>query len=126
MLILLQQITWETSLIEALGKIIFEGIPFSIGVALFRSILNGEGFNPSPDKSVGNRNKKPSHSICNHTLLVSLVASVLMLWFFHQLSWGDSWYLENSRLYFFIMLLFFFLVAIAIMERTLALVKKQD
>jgi putative integral membrane protein (TIGR02587 family) len=172
MLILLQQITWETSLIEALGKTIFEGVPFSIGVALSRSILSGDRFKPSPDKSVGQRHKTPSQSICQHTLadlsatligavfvafaiaptdevpmlaaaasppwllaimatsliisyaivfaagftnqkaryqqqgifqrpsgetifsyLVSLLASVLMLWFFHQLSWGDPWYL---------------------------------
>jgi putative integral membrane protein (TIGR02587 family) len=172
MLILLQEITWETPLIEALGKIIFEGVPFSFGVALSRSILSGDRFKPSSAKPVAQRQKRPSSKIFNHTLadlsatligavfvafaiaptdevpmlaaaasppwllaimvtslivsyaivfaagftnqqaryqqqgifqrpsgetvfsyLVSLVASVLMLWFFHQLSWGDPWYL---------------------------------
>lgn len=41
-LVLLREITWETSLRGALGKLIFEGMPFSIGVALARSLLTGE------------------------------------------------------------------------------------
>ena len=40
-LILLREITHETSLHEILGKVIFESIPFAIGVALARSILSG-------------------------------------------------------------------------------------
>ncbi|MGK7949998.1 MAG: DUF2391 family protein [Xenococcaceae cyanobacterium] len=39
MLILLQRITAATSLSEALSKIIFEAVPFSLGVALSKSIL---------------------------------------------------------------------------------------
>lgn len=42
MLILLQQITLETPLTKALGKIVFEGVPFSFGVALSRLILSGD------------------------------------------------------------------------------------
>lgn len=42
MLVLLQQITRETSVNEGLGKIIFEGVPFSLGVALSKTILSGE------------------------------------------------------------------------------------
>jgi putative integral membrane protein (TIGR02587 family) len=38
-LVLLQEITWETALNEAVGKIILEGMPFAIGVALARSIM---------------------------------------------------------------------------------------
>ncbi|HEY9735771.1 MAG TPA: DUF2391 family protein, partial [Trichocoleus sp.] len=38
-LVLLQQITPQTPLDEALGKIIIEGMPFAVGVALARSIL---------------------------------------------------------------------------------------
>lgn len=41
-LVLLQEITLTTSLKEALGKIIFEAVPFAIGVALARSIMGGE------------------------------------------------------------------------------------
>ncbi len=38
-LVLLREITLETSLQESIGKIVIEGIPFAIGVALARSIL---------------------------------------------------------------------------------------
>ncbi|MCU0567849.1 MAG: TIGR02587 family membrane protein [Oculatellaceae cyanobacterium Prado106] len=41
-LILLGEIRPETSLSEALGKIIFESVPFAIGVAVARSILNSD------------------------------------------------------------------------------------
>jgi len=41
-LVLLCRITPDTPLNEALGKLIFEGIPFSIGVALARSTLRGD------------------------------------------------------------------------------------
>jgi putative integral membrane protein (TIGR02587 family) len=175
MLVLLQQITRETSLNEGLGKIIFEGVPFSLGVALSKSILSGErelstASNSSQAKSVQQKRKASSQNICQHTLadfsataigavfiafaiaptdevpmlaaaasppwilaimatslivsytivfaagftnqkkryqqqglfqrpsgetvfsyLVSLLASVLMLWFFHRLSGEDPW-----------------------------------
>jgi putative integral membrane protein (TIGR02587 family) len=42
MLILLRRITLVTPLDEALGKIIFGGVPFAFGVALARLILNPE------------------------------------------------------------------------------------
>lgn len=38
-LLLLRRITLETPLSEALGKLIFEGVPFSLGVTLARSTL---------------------------------------------------------------------------------------
>ena len=44
-LVLLRRITLETPLSEALGKLIFEGVPFSIGVALARSTLNRDRLN---------------------------------------------------------------------------------
>jgi putative integral membrane protein (TIGR02587 family) len=39
-LILLQRITLSTPLSEILGKLVFEGVPFSLGVALARSTLS--------------------------------------------------------------------------------------
>lgn len=39
-LVLLRRITLETPLSEALGKLIFEGVPFSLGVTLARSTLD--------------------------------------------------------------------------------------
>lgn len=56
MLILLQQITWESSLSESLGKIIFEGVPFSFGVALSRTILSGKR---QEDSNVKNESSEP-------------------------------------------------------------------
>ncbi|MBF2050355.1 MAG: TIGR02587 family membrane protein [Elainella sp. C42_A2020_010] len=40
-LILLREITLETSIQEILGKIVLEGMPFALGVALARSIMAG-------------------------------------------------------------------------------------
>ncbi len=42
MLVILQRIDLHTSLSEALGKIVFEGVPFSLGVTFSRSLLGGE------------------------------------------------------------------------------------
>lgn len=42
MLILLREVTLETKLSEALGKIIFESVPFSLGVTLANQFLQGE------------------------------------------------------------------------------------
>ncbi|NEP19371.1 MAG: TIGR02587 family membrane protein [Leptolyngbya sp. SIO4C1] len=39
MLVILRQVTFETRLSEALGKIIFESVPFSLGVALANQFL---------------------------------------------------------------------------------------
>ncbi len=39
-LVLLQRITLATPLSEVLGKLVFEGVPFALGVALARSTLN--------------------------------------------------------------------------------------
>ena len=50
-LVLLQQITSSTPLGEALGKVISEGIPFSIGVALARSFLSGSRYQPANNAS---------------------------------------------------------------------------
>lgn len=43
-LVLLREITSSTPLDEALGKIVLEGVPFALGVALARSILQGDRF----------------------------------------------------------------------------------
>ncbi|WP_413166432.1 TIGR02587 family membrane protein [Capilliphycus salinus ALCB114379] len=50
-MILLQRITLNTSLEEALGKIIFESVPFALGVALSRLILSEDDSNNSSDNS---------------------------------------------------------------------------
>lgn len=47
MLVLLREITLNTPLNEALGKLIFESVPFSLGVALARSLLSGDRYQSS-------------------------------------------------------------------------------
>ncbi|MEA5597470.1 TIGR02587 family membrane protein [Rivularia sp. UHCC 0363] len=53
LLLLLRQITLQTPLNEALGKIVLEGVPFALGVALARSIMQGgrEGDDADSDGS---------------------------------------------------------------------------
>ncbi|MEH1967195.1 TIGR02587 family membrane protein [Nostoc sp.] len=58
-LLLLRELTLETSLKESLGKIIFESVPFALGVALANQLLgdsrnsNGEG--QKPDSTISNK-----------------------------------------------------------------------
>lgn len=52
MLVILRQITLETRLSEALGKVVFESVPFSLGVALSSQLLN--------DSDSGDDNKSGS------------------------------------------------------------------
>ena len=42
MLIILERIDFQTPLLEILGKIVFEGVPFSLGVTFSRSLLTGD------------------------------------------------------------------------------------
>lgn len=165
-LILIGRITLDTPLNETLGKLVFESIPFAIGVALARSTLSSDRVSrtvktarPRPRKSgfrtflidldatligalfiafsiapteevsllsasmsplwllmvmlaslvlsycivfvAGLTNQKERRQQkgllqrpINETLIcyvVCLFASVLMLWFFQQLSWDDPW-----------------------------------
>lgn len=60
MLVILKRIDWQTSMTEALGKIIFEGVPFSLGVAFSRSLLSGKSEidlddDPETERSKSNR-----------------------------------------------------------------------
>lgn len=55
MLVLLQQITEQTSLSQALGKIVFETVPFSLGVALSKSILSQDASSSRNPNSSNNQ-----------------------------------------------------------------------
>ncbi len=57
LLIMLRQITLETQLSEALGKLIFESVPFSLGVALSNQLLSD-----SDDAAEGASSGQPTHS----------------------------------------------------------------
>lgn len=50
-LFLLREITLETPLQETLGKIVFEGLPFSLGVALASGFLSGDRYESSNSDS---------------------------------------------------------------------------
>ncbi len=79
MLIILQRIDLQTSLTEALGQIIFEGVPFSVGVAFSRSLLSG---NPEGDSEANNQsNSSPSSrnqkSIVWHDTIADFSATII-------------------------------------------------
>jgi putative integral membrane protein (TIGR02587 family) len=48
-LILIREINLQTSLQEALGKLIYESVPFTLGVALANQFLSGDGRETKPD-----------------------------------------------------------------------------
>jgi putative integral membrane protein (TIGR02587 family) len=59
-LVLLRRITLETPLAEALGKIVFETVPFALGVALARSTLQGrQGRGGAAERSANRRTTAP-------------------------------------------------------------------
>ncbi|ACK70720.1 integral membrane protein TIGR02587 [Gloeothece citriformis PCC 7424] len=60
MLILLREIGGETPLDEALGKIVFEAVPFSIGVALARTMLTAQENGENGGSNTGNLPEFPS------------------------------------------------------------------
>lgn len=68
MLVLLQEISWQSSLGEALGKIIFESVPFSFGVALSKLILRGDRELPNQTKSSRQSRKKAANRMCADTI----------------------------------------------------------
>lgn len=76
MLIILQRIDLQTSLTEALGKTVFEGVPFSLGVAFSRSLLSG---NPQQESRDSDRGAPPSdrRSLVWKDTLTDLVATTI-------------------------------------------------
>jgi putative integral membrane protein (TIGR02587 family) len=76
-LIILQRIDEQTPLLEMLGKVVFEGVPCSVGVAFSRSILSGEtqiNLNQSDDAS--SESSQNNQSIGQATLADSLAAFI--------------------------------------------------
>ena len=72
MLFILQRIDFQTSLTEAMGKIVFEGVPFSLGVAFSRSLLSG---NPEQESEAGGQSQR--RSIVWQDTLTDLVATTI-------------------------------------------------
>lgn len=77
MLIILQRIDWQTSLTEALGKIIFEGVPFSLGVAFSRSLLSGDSEVDMNEESSPKTHSNDNKSIVWQDTLEDLVATLI-------------------------------------------------
>ncbi|MBE9205906.1 TIGR02587 family membrane protein [Nostoc sp. LEGE 06077] len=68
MLWLLQEITPETSLKESLGKIVYEGVPFTFGVALANQFLQaGNQNNSTSDTHKGNGKSQHQQTNLNAT-----------------------------------------------------------
>lgn len=55
-LIVIQEITLQTPLSEVLGKLIYEGVPFTLGVALANQFLSGEGREGKPEENSTQKN----------------------------------------------------------------------
>ena len=68
MLIVLKRIDLQTSLTEILGKIIFEGVPFSLGVAFSRSLLSGDAEVDLDEGSRGSGSKNKSQASWQDTI----------------------------------------------------------
>lgn len=66
LLLLLRQITAQTPLNEALGKVILESVPFAIGVALARSIM--QGAREGGDDGASEQQTNPAQPNYNATL----------------------------------------------------------
>ncbi|HEY9618047.1 MAG TPA: TIGR02587 family membrane protein [Microcoleaceae cyanobacterium] len=64
-LIILQEITLQTALHEALGKLIYESMPFTLGVALANQFLGGDG---QQDNSNAKQQKNSDEGRLNATL----------------------------------------------------------
>ncbi len=86
MLVVLQRIDLQTSLVEALGKIVFEGVPFSVGVAFSQSILSGETkidldssrqSQQSSSPKTNHKNEKNSRNLVWKDTLADFVATVI-------------------------------------------------
>ena len=77
MLIILKRIDWQTSLVEALGKIIFEGVPFSLGVAFSRSLLSGDPQTNLARDSSAQSNHNTNQKILWRDTLADFIATII-------------------------------------------------
>ena len=77
MLIILQRIDLQTSLTEALGKIIFEGVPFSLGVAFSRSLLSGDAEVDLDERNSSQGQSEQNKSIVWKNTLEDLLATLI-------------------------------------------------
>ncbi|MGI0487809.1 TIGR02587 family membrane protein [Pantanalinema rosaneae CENA516] len=72
-LIILQEITLQTALHEALGKLIYESMPFTLGVALANQFLGGE----DQDNHRNSNHRKPSEQGRLNATLADIGATLI-------------------------------------------------
>lgn len=63
-LVILRRIDFQTPLTETLGQIVFESVPFSLGVAFSRSLLSGDA-----EVDLDQNNQKPSPTADNRQII---------------------------------------------------------
>lgn len=80
-LALLRRITLDTPLTETLGKLVFEGVPFSLGVALARSTLtqrsSGSGTAPRSDRRSPSTSRDQAQLTSISETIIDLDATLL-------------------------------------------------
>lgn len=77
MLIVLKRVDFQTPLIEVLGKIIFEGVPFSLGVAFSRSLLSGDSTVDLDEPNSPNSNSQSNQKLVWRDTLADFAATVI-------------------------------------------------
>jgi putative integral membrane protein (TIGR02587 family) len=77
MLLLLRELSPGVSLKEALGKIIFESVPFSLGVAFANQLL-GENGNNSPDDRTTTQNDSVENNATFSDLSATLIGAIVI------------------------------------------------
>ncbi len=76
-LLLLQEISFGVSFKEALGKIIYESVPFSLGVALANQLLGENGNNP-PDNRTSTEDDAVDDNATFSDLSATLIGAIVI------------------------------------------------
>ena len=90
MLIVLQEINGQTSLNEALGKIVFEGIPFSVGVAFSRSLLSRDAETDSDNNNQSVQSSKQQAIVWKDTVADLIAAMIGSLFVSFSIATADE------------------------------------
>lgn len=78
MLVILQRIDWQTPLTEILGKVVFEGVPFSLGVAFSRSLLSREADSEQSSSAPSSNNRSLSWRDTSADLTATLIGALFI------------------------------------------------
>ena len=78
MLVILQRIDWQTPLTEILGKVVFEGVPFSLGVAFSRSLLSREADSEQDSSAPSSNHRSLSWRDTSADLTATLIGALFI------------------------------------------------